>query len=71
MHSDEKPYFIAGNEQLILTIADSKIALAICYESLRPEHSDYAHKLGAELYLSSVAKSQGGIEKAYSHQETI
>ncbi|MGB7394618.1 MAG: carbon-nitrogen hydrolase family protein, partial [Pricia sp.] len=67
LHSDEKPYFVAGNKQLILAIGDTKIGLTICYESLRPEHSENAHKLGSELYLASVAKSQGGIEKAYAH----
>ncbi len=67
LHSDEKPYFIEGNEQVILTIKDTKIALAICYESLQPEHSEFAKGLGADYYIASVAKSQGGIEKAYSH----
>ena len=67
LHSDEEPYFIEGSEQTILTIKDTKIALAICYESLQPEHSEYANELGAELYLASVAKSQSGIEKANAH----
>lgn len=67
LHSDEKPYFIEGNEQVILTVQDSKIALAICYEALLPEHSEYANKLKAEYYLASVAKSQNGIEKAFAH----
>ena len=67
LHSDEKPYFVEGREQVILTIKDMKIALAICFESLRPEHSEYANGLGAELYLASVAKSQDGIEKANEH----
>lgn len=34
LHSDEFPYFIGGNRQIILTINDKKIAPAICYESL-------------------------------------
>jgi len=64
IHTDEKSYFIEGNEQKILTLKGSKIALAICHESLQPEHSKNASELGAEIYLSSVAKSQKGIEKA-------
>tara|TARA_R110000737_G_scaffold8686_4_gene24341 strand:- start:1881 stop:2606 length:726 start_codon:yes stop_codon:yes gene_type:complete len=64
LHPDEKPYFIEGCEQTILSIKDSKIALAICYESLQPEHSKNAHGMGAEVYLASVAKSQAGMEKA-------
>lgn len=67
LHSDEKPYFIEGKEQIILKIKNSKIAPAICYESLQPEHSKNANKLGADLYLASVAKSQVGIEKAFGH----
>lgn len=67
LHSDEKLYFMEGNEQIILTIKDTKIAPAICYESLQPEHAENLNGLGAELYLASVAKSQGGIEKAYAH----
>ena len=71
LHSDEKPYFIEGNEQLILTIKDTRIAPAICYESLQPEHAQNVNGMGAELYLASVAKSQGGIEKAYAHLPKI
>jgi predicted amidohydrolase len=67
LHSDEIPFFILGYEQIILTIKDKKIAPAICYESLQPEHSENANKLGVELYLVSVAKSQNGIEKAFTH----
>ena len=67
LHSDEKPYFIEGKEQTLLTLKDMKIAPAICYESLQPEHSEYASELGAVLYLASVAKSQTGIEKAFTH----
>lgn len=67
LHSDEKPYYIGGSEQIILTIKEKKIALAICYESLQTEHSKNANELGADLYLASVAKSQNGIEKAKAH----
>lgn len=67
LHSDEKPYFIEGSEQIILTVQNIKIAPAICYESLQPEHTENAKKLGAELYLASVAKSQSGIDKAFEH----
>ncbi|UOB19308.1 carbon-nitrogen hydrolase family protein [Abyssalbus ytuae] len=65
LHSDETPYFIEGNEQLILTVKDIKIAPAICYESLQKEHSESANKFGMEIYLASVAKSQKGIKKAF------
>ena len=67
LHSDEKPYFVEGSEQTILTIKNTKIAIAICYESLQPEHAKNARKMGAEVYLASVAKSLAGIEKACAY----
>ena len=42
----------------------NRIALAICYELSVPEHSEDAHKSGAEIYIASVAKSVNGVEKA-------
>ncbi|MDN5202788.1 carbon-nitrogen hydrolase family protein [Fulvivirgaceae bacterium BMA10] len=67
LHSDELPYFVEGAEQLIITIEDVKIAPAICYESLQSEHAENAIRLGAELYMASVAKSHEGIRKAFIH----
>lgn len=71
IHADEKPFFIEGNEQLIFEIANEKIAPAICYESLLPQHSEKAVKLGAEIYISSVAKSEDGIRKAHEYFSII
>lgn len=71
LHDDELPYFTCGKEQLILSIEDKKIAPAICYESLQKEHTEYAKKLGANIYLASVAKAQNGVEKAYLHYPKI
>lgn len=67
LHSDEFPYFIEGKKQVIISNDSINIAPAICYESLQVLHIDYAIKQGANIYVSSVAKSQVGIEKAYSH----
>lgn len=67
LHSDELPYFENGDRQTILTVDNKKIAPAICYESLQSDHSDKARKLGAEIYLASVAKSQNGINKALKY----
>lgn len=71
LHLDELRYFIQGNGQIILTIKNKKVAPAICYESLQSEHSEKANRLGAEIYLASVAKSQNGIEKAFTHYPKI
>jgi ribosomal protein S18 acetylase RimI-like enzyme len=67
LHSDELPYFVGGNDQVILNIKGQKIAFGICYESLQLEHFLNAHKKGAAIYIASVAKPKGGIEKANNH----
>ena len=71
IHSDECPYFINGEGQIIITVDQIKIAPGICYESLQPEHADNAYKLGAEIYIASVAKTQNGINKALIHYPLI
>lgn len=71
LHSDEFPYFVNGERQIILTVDNKKIAPAICYESLQTDHSDNAKKLGAEIYVASVAKSQNGINKAMTHYPAV
>jgi len=67
LHEDELPYFINGQDQVFLTMEDIKIAPAICYESLLPEHAANASKNGAAIYIASVAKSGSGVEKAFKH----
>jgi predicted amidohydrolase len=71
LHSDEFPYFEEGNEQLIIKTKSTKIAPAICYESLQLNHSEKAFKLGANLYLASVAKPAIGVQKAFEHYPLI
>ena len=71
LHSDEFPFFVNGEKQIILTVDNKQIAPAICYESLQITHSDNANKLGAEIYIASVAKSQNGIEKAMIHYPAV
>lgn len=63
LHSDELPYFIHGTNQLYLGDQE-KIALSICYELSVPEHSINAARNGADIYLSSVAKTTNGVAKA-------
>lgn len=71
LHEDELPYFKNGNEQILITLKNQKIAPAICYESLQIDHADEAVKLGAQIYIASVAKSQNGINKAFIHYPNI
>lgn len=65
LHSDEFPYFENGDGQVIIKTNDKNIAPAICYESLQQTHSENAFKLGADVYLASVAKPANGIKKAF------
>lgn len=67
LHDDEKPFFIEGDKHIIINVNGTKIAPAICYESLQKEHLLQSIKRDADLYLASVAKSQTGIDKASSY----
>jgi predicted amidohydrolase len=71
LHVDELPYFVEGNGQLIVEVGGNRLAPAICYESLQVEHADLAVKLGANVYLASVAKSAAGVVKASTHYPEI
>lgn len=71
LHSDEFPYFENGVEQVIIETNDKNIAPAICYESLQPTHSENAFKLGADIYLASVAKPAKGVKNAFDHYPSI
>jgi len=71
LHSDELQYFENGDRQVVIKKDNTKIAIAICYESLQPAHSENAFKLGADIYLASVAKSENGVEKAFKYYPTI
>jgi predicted amidohydrolase/predicted GNAT family acetyltransferase len=67
LHTDELPYFVCGNDQVILNIKRNKIAIGICYETLQRDHFLNANQKGAGIYIVSVAKPKGGVEKAYKH----
>ncbi len=71
LHSDELPYFANGKQQIILTSEQKKIAPAICYESLQPEHAARAFLNKVDIYIASVAKSANGVAKAIEHYPNI
>lgn len=71
LHDDELAYFEEGDDQVILEIEGNKIALGICYETLQLNHADNVNKLGADIYLASVAKGQNGINKGGVHYPKI
>ena len=64
LHSDEDPFFVSGINFPSVTINDTSIGLAICYELSIPDHISAARKSGAEIYIASVAKFANGVENA-------
>jgi predicted amidohydrolase len=64
LHPDEELFFVSGQSFTILEVNQTRVALAICYELSVPEHSQKAFDNGAEIYVTSVAKSLIGVEKA-------
>ncbi len=71
LHADEEPFFVSGDNFPCLTIKETKIAFAICYEISIEEHAERAHKDGATIYIASVAKFESGIEKALQRLASI
>jgi predicted amidohydrolase len=71
LHADEEPFFVPGKNLPGLLIADTPIALAICYEISIPMHSQLAFDSGAQLYIASVAKTATGVEKAWAQLSDI
>lgn len=71
LHPDEIPFFKQGKQQTTVSVAGKVAVPAICYESLQPAHALEAAKLGADLYMASVAKSANGVVRAYEHYPAI
>ncbi|MCC5883900.1 MAG: carbon-nitrogen hydrolase family protein [Halomonas sp.] len=71
LHDDELPYFSAGDKPLLIETREHRLALAICYESLLPDHAAMAASLGADVYLASVAKFAPGMDEAYAYYATF
>ncbi|MCG5047930.1 carbon-nitrogen hydrolase family protein [Pectobacterium brasiliense] len=71
LHPDEIPFFKQGKQQTTVSVAGKVAVPAICYESLQPDHALEAAKLGADLYMASVAKSANGVVWAYEHYSAI
>jgi predicted amidohydrolase len=71
LHADEFAFFVPGNSQIIVEARGHVLAPAICYESLQAIHANNAAKLGADVYLASVAKGEKQLRKAYAHYPSI
>jgi len=65
LHADEKPFFVAGRDQILLELKGLKLALAICYEAFQDSHLNRCIESGADIYLASVSKHLDGVAAAY------
>lgn len=73
LHIDEQAYFTPGPMSIAPTwkVHDYTCALAICYEISIPAHLERAISNGPDSYLSSSAKSQSGVQEAYSRLSSV
>ncbi|MDI9776280.1 carbon-nitrogen hydrolase family protein [Pseudomonas putida] len=71
LHPDELPYFAAGSDQRVFSIANEVLVPAICYESLQDTHAQQASKAEPTIYFASVAKTPKGVAAAYNHYPQI
>jgi predicted amidohydrolase len=63
LHPGEEQYFVSGQNISPIEKKDNKIAFAICYETSIFEHSEAAHKNGADIYIASVLNSVNSVDK--------
>lgn len=64
LHVDEEPFFVPGHRPLEIEVGTHRIAPAICYEAMQPEHGHAAIARGATVYGASVAKDVAGMHAA-------
>ena len=67
LHENEKPYFAEGKKQIYIDLEGSRIAPAICYESMQEEHANEVLEAGSKIYISSVVKSAEGVSLAHEY----
>jgi len=67
----EAAIFTPGTEQVMISLDYLRIAPAICYESMQVEHAQRVHRLGANVYATSVAKSAEGVQKAMDYYQQL
>lgn len=54
LHGAEIARFTAGTEQVTVAIDDTRVALAICYDIVHPEHAARAARSAAQMYAAGV-----------------
>lgn len=71
LHADEIPFFVAGDNQILIKFGTEIIAPAICFESVQDSHASAAKEQGTSIYLASVAKNASGVIKGNKHYSSI
>jgi len=71
LHADELPWFAGGEEQLVIDAGGHRLAPAICFESLQPDHASAVADLGADTYLVTAAKPHRNVEPARQHYSSF
>ena len=71
IHTDEEPFFIAGQNSSGLIANQTGLALAICYELSIAEHAQAAAKSGAKVYFASVCKTAKQLQGATARLSAI
>ena len=64
LHPDEEPFFVSGQNLPSVSVDDTIIAPAICYELSVADHAETACRRGAGIYVASVAKTAKGLDAA-------
>ncbi|MEZ0447708.1 carbon-nitrogen hydrolase family protein [Cellulomonas sp. ICMP 17802] len=54
LHGDENLWFTPGTGPTVVTVGDTLVGLAICYDTAFPEHAADAAARGASVYAASV-----------------
>lgn len=60
LHGGEEKYFSTGNQDVMLTLGNEKIGLAVCADINHPEHAGKAAADGASIYTAGVLISETG-----------
>ncbi len=62
LHEGEAPFFEPGHDNLVLTIGNNKIGMAICADITHPEHPEGLAGSDLFLYSASVLMSDNGYD---------
>ncbi|WP_459205576.1 carbon-nitrogen hydrolase family protein [Pseudomonas sp. MLB6B] len=71
LYADEQAFFVPGDTAMLFETGGYRLAPAICFESMQPEHAQAMADLGAQMYLASVAKSAEGVQASLRHYPLI